>query len=127
MLLLTGRIVVWYDRRIIPGQDWDAEIHERLDETELFLLLLSSDFLRSGYAMGIEVRRAMELREAGSAQVIPIFLRHCDTEGAPFHHLQALPRDKKPVLTWADKDEALLDVVLGIKSVLAGLEPGDDE
>lgn len=122
MLKLTGRMDRWYDRLIQPGSDWNREIAEQLESSQLFLFLVSSDFLQSGYAMGIEVARAMELRQAAKAEVLPIRLRPCDSEGAPFHHLQALPRDGEPVMLWRNLDEALYDVVQGIKRVISGLE-----
>lgn len=70
MAVEHGFLKFWQDRLIRPGIDWDAEIHEHLDETEVFFLLVSSDFLSSRYAMGIEARRAMEMHVNGAARVL---------------------------------------------------------
>jgi hypothetical protein len=123
MLKRQGRIEAWHDRRIIPGQPLDQAIGGQLDEASIILLLVSSDFLDSEYCYGVEVQHAMERHERGEAVVIPVILRSCDWKSAPFGGLLALPRDGKPVITWADRDEAFLDVTEGIKAVLAN-RPG---
>jgi len=65
-----------------------------------------------------EMLRAMERHQAGQARVIPIILRQCDWQSAPFGKLQAAPRDGKPVRSWPDYDEAFLDIVLTIRAAL---------
>ena len=84
MLKREGVISGWHDRRISAGQEWDGEIDDHLNSVEIILLLVSSDFLASNYCYDIEVKRAMERHEAGEARVIPIILRPCDWQRAPF-------------------------------------------
>ena len=62
-------------------------------------------------------RHAMERHEAGEARVVPIILRPVDWHSAPFGKLQALPKDGRPVTSWANQDEAFLDIARGIRSV----------
>lgn len=61
------------------------------------------------------MKRAMKRHEEGSARVIPVIFRPCDWQSSPFGKLQALPRDGKPVTKWADRDEAFLNIVKGIR------------
>ena len=49
---------------------------------------------------------ALERHANEEAIVIPIILRPVDWSGAPFAHLQALPRDNKAVTTWSNRDQA---------------------
>jgi hypothetical protein len=65
--------------------------------------------------------RAMQRHEAKEAKVIPIILRHCDWHSAPFGKLRGSPRDGKPISSWADIDEAFLDIVNDIKTALPKL------
>ena len=116
-----GLIADWYDRKIGAGTEWAGEIDARLNAARLILLLVSADFLASDYARDKEMARAMDRHDAGEARVIPIILRPCDWHSAAFGRLQALPRDGKPVTRWADRDEAWLDVVDGIRTALAAL------
>jgi hypothetical protein len=81
------------------------------------LLLVSIDFISSAYCYDIEMDRALERHEAGEARVIPIILRGCLWQYAPFSKHQALPKDAKAVSAWADQDEALTDVADGIRRV----------
>jgi tetratricopeptide (TPR) repeat protein len=117
MLKRDGVISGWHDRRISAGQEWDGEIDEHLSSAEIILLLVSADFLTSNYCYDIEVKRAMARHEAHEAQVVPVILRPCDWNSAPFGKVQALPKDAKPVTRWADRDEAFLDIAKGIRSI----------
>ena len=117
-LVRSELITDWNDRKILAGQDWDDVIDSALSASELFLLLISADFLYSGYCVGIEARRAMERHAAGEALVIPVVLRPTVWRHYPFSSLQALPKDANAVTSWSNKDEALVNVVDGIENAL---------
>ncbi|TDK26186.1 toll/interleukin-1 receptor domain-containing protein [Luteimonas aestuarii] len=110
-----GVIEVWHDRRIEPGQDFAQQIDDHVNQDEIILLLVSSDFIHSSYCYEIEMQRAMERHAAGEAVVIPVILRACDWTSLPFGKLQAVPEDGKPIKQWADPDEAMLQVVKGVR------------
>jgi hypothetical protein len=42
-----GHIETWYDRDILAGSDLNAEIARELEAADLFLLLVSPDFIAS--------------------------------------------------------------------------------
>jgi protein involved in polysaccharide export with SLBB domain len=111
----------WHDRRIEAGTEWDGIINENLDQAGIILLLVSADFLASRYCRDVEVARAMEHHEAGTARVIPIILRPVDWHSAPFGKLQALPKDGKPITEWRNRDRAFADVALGIRETAKSL------
>ncbi len=115
------KIQPWQDRAIEAGNEWDAEIKERLESAGIILLLVTPRFIASEYCFGEEMKRAMERHEEGSAKVIPILMKPCDWKGTPFSKLQALPKDAQPVSTWRDQDEALLDAVNGIRRTVETL------
>jgi hypothetical protein len=123
MLMRTGVITGWHDRRISAGSEWKDRIDEHLESADVILLLVSSDFLASDYCYDLEMKRAMERHAEGTARVIPIILRNCDWSGAPFGKLQALPKNARPVKSWDDQDEALTDIATGIKEAIAELVP----
>lgn len=111
----------WHDRKILPGRDWESEIDAHIDEADVILLLVSPDFIASDYCYGKELSRALKRHESGQAEVVPVILRPVDWTGAPFSKLQALPRDGKPVTTWANADEAWLDTENGIRKTIEGI------
>lgn len=114
-------IADWHDRKIIAGQDWSHEISANLEAAAVVLLLVSPDFLASGYCWDVELKRAIEKHDRGEAIVIPVFIRPVDFEGAPFARLQGLPKDAKPISTWPNHDEAWVDVVRGIRKAVERL------
>lgn len=61
------------------------------------------------------MERAILRHAEGSCRVIPIILRGCLWQHAPFAKIQALPRDGKPVTTWPDLDESLASVAEAIR------------
>jgi TIR domain len=116
-----GKIKPWQDRAIEAGTEWDAEIKARLESAGVILLLITPRFIASQYCFDQEMQRAMERHEAGTARVIPIIMKPCDWQDTPFSKLNALPKDGKPVVSWRDQDEALLDAVKGIRRAVESL------
>jgi hypothetical protein len=125
LLQAHGVICGWHDRRIEAGTEWDGAISEHLEEAGIILLLVSADFLATRYCRDVEITRAMERHEAGTAPVIPVILRPVDAwNTAPFGKLQALPEKGKAVTTWKNRDEAFADIARGIREVANSLAAG---
>lgn len=114
-----GVISGWHDRKIAAGREWAGQIDEHLNRAQVILLLISDAFLASDYCFDLEMKRALERHDKGEARVIPIILRPCAWERAPFGKLQALPKDGRPVTKWRNRDEAFLDVVNRIEAAIA--------
>jgi len=119
-----GLIETWHDRRIEAGQEWRATIDENLEAAEAILLLVSPDFIASEYCNAVELRRALERHEEGSARVIPVILRPCDWQNLPFGKLQATPPDGRPVTQWPDRDQAFLEVTRAVKKAVEAMGGG---
>jgi hypothetical protein len=124
LLKNQGLIDAWYDRRIVAGDEVDDAIFSKLETADIILLLVSSDFISSPYCYSLEMMRAMERHNAGEARVIPVILRHCVWQSAPFGKLMAAPRDGKPVTSWPDRDEALADVARQVAKAVEALSSG---
>lgn len=114
----NGKISSWHDREILPGDEWDGTIKEELQTADIILLMISATFLSTDYIWDVEIAVAMERHARGNARVIPIFLKPCKWEDAPFSKLNGLPSKGKPVSSHSDRDEAWLEVVNGIARVL---------
>ena len=112
-----GTITTWHDRRIGPGEDLHGQINAQLNTADIILLLVSADFLASDYCNDVEMTQAMERHEQHHARVIPVILRPCVWQDAPFGHLRAVPADGKPVVQHATLDEGLLEVAQAIREV----------
>lgn len=72
----------WFDQeKLLPGQDWNLEIHKGLDEADVILLCLSKKSVsKEGYIqkeMRLALDMALEMPE-GRIFLIPARLEECD-------------------------------------------------
>ena len=114
-----GKIDAWFDRKILPGGELDQKISEQLESCELFLPLVSPNFLASSYCYETEMTRALERHDAGEVRVVPIIIEPCEWTKSPLGKLKALPRDGKPVVEWPNQNTAFMDVVTELRRILA--------
>jgi len=112
----------WHDRKIEAGNEWAKEIDANLESADVILLLVSADFLASDYCYCKEMDRALERHKNGLAKVIPVILRPCEWQEAPFSHIQALPQDTRPVTLWSNRDEAYTNIARGIRLACQNLQ-----
>jgi len=122
----NGHIAAWDDRAIMAGDEWDHEISQALTRADIIILLVSPNFLASRYVKEKEIAVAMQRHEDPNdpAIVIPVIIRPCDWKDNIFARLQALPKNSKPISTWPNRDEAMLDVVTGIKKLVMRKDKG---
>lgn len=113
-----GLIDTWYDRQILAGERIDEEIGKELESCDLFLMLVSPDFLASDYCVNREMKRALERHREGAAHVVPIIVEPCFWLSSPLRGLKALPLDGKPISKWTNPNDAYLDVVRELRRVL---------
>jgi TIR domain/PQQ-like domain len=121
-LLRHDGVTTFYRRQVTAGTDWTNTLNEHLNNASIILLLISVDFIDSDYCYGVEMQRALERHEEGTAHVIPILLRPVDNwQDAPFGKLQALPSNGRPVTSasWSSLDEAFANVVQDIRATLS--------
>jgi tetratricopeptide (TPR) repeat protein len=123
LLQRQGVITAKHDRLIAPGADWTQVLDHFLNEADIILLLISSDFLASDYCYGREMQTALKRHQDHEARVIPILLRPVDWQSAPFHALQALPTNGKPVTSWSNRDAAFADIAAGIRQAIKERSP----
>jgi hypothetical protein len=116
LLKREGIISSWHFRMLIGGDEWRGEIDHNINNSQIILLLISSDFISSDYCYDVEMRTAMQLHNSQKARVIPVILRPVDWQTSPFSKLQALPTGAKPVTKWSNQDEAFSDVAQGIRN-----------
>jgi hypothetical protein len=65
----------------LPGDLWDDVIKKNLAEADIFILLLSADFIASDYIWNEELPKALELFRQRNATVIPILFEPIDLGG----------------------------------------------
>jgi hypothetical protein len=116
-----GSIAEWYSQEIAPATDGAYVFDEHLATAQIILLLVSPDFLALEFCYGAQMQRAIERHDAGEAIVIPVILRPCYWQDAPFGDLPSLPDNEEPIISWQNQDEAYVNVVEGIQDAVAKL------
>lgn len=115
LLQRQGVIRLWHDCEITAGEEWRDAIESRLASADIVLLLVSSNFLSSEFCWSVELSRAMDRHERGDATVIPIFVRSCLWQDAPFAKLQGVPKNAMPIGSSRDTDRAWTEVATVIR------------
>src|SRR5262249_31156773 len=107
------------DREILAGTEWDSEIKQQLHKADIILLLISPAFIASEYCWKKEMQWAIARHQTGEAHVIPLMLRPISGwKDNPLYLLQALPTDARPITKWKNRDDALVNVVDGLRKVI---------
>jgi len=115
------KIIIWYDKKLQAGDEWDPEIKKQLQEANIILFIVSLDFIANDYIWDVEIKNAIERHNNIKTTVIPIILSPCDWAGnaTPFSKLQVVPTKGKPITTFENQDEAWLEVLQAIKKVIS--------
>jgi|GEM_PF-7001677 len=115
---------IWSAKEIKAGERWDAEIKQRLMDSEVVILLLSMDFFNSKYIVETELPKVVEMHESGNCQIIPVIARVCHWKETTFGEyaelgdIQALPVGEKPIVSrghWDNDDQPYFETVQGIR------------
>ena len=114
-----GQIEEWSDQQILAGSDRAQENLQAIHSAQIILLLISADFLASDAKYEIELQQALERHRRGEARVVPIIVRPCDWRESLFAHLQCLPRNEKPIVTWSNRDEAFLSIAQELRRIIS--------
>lgn len=105
-----GHVELWHDRNIGVGEDWYAQIADRLDQAQVAVLLLSQPFLASKFCRHEEVPVLLQRARAGKLAILPLLVDHCFYEIEPWlKRLQIRPQYATPLstMTAAQRSEAL--------------------
>ena len=113
----------WHDTEIKAGDRWDKEIRDELERMDIFLCLVSYEFLASGYIQKVELRRAKARHKKGEIEVVPVVLYPMDLKNDCefLYGLKPLPewgkswRDFEKEGDWRD---ALYPIGNGIKQAI---------
>ncbi|HEX3556514.1 MAG TPA: AAA family ATPase [Thermoanaerobaculia bacterium] len=80
VLEVEGELAVWDDQRLVAGEEWWPEIEGAMNRAAVAVLLISKDFLTSGFIRGTEVPRLLARRQTEGLRVIPVFVHPCAWE-----------------------------------------------
>ncbi|MDA1052311.1 MAG: GNAT family N-acetyltransferase [Planctomycetota bacterium] len=102
---ISGRIRVWYDGNLNPGEDWEEEIYSHFCSASIILLLVSPDFFASAYCIEREMPEALKRHADKEARVVPVIIRPVEWQRTELKKLNVLPQNSKPIDEWDSQDQ----------------------
>lgn len=118
-----GLLTSWSPDQIAAGQESAQEIKKQCQQADLFLLLLSVDFLVSSNCRFITDLALEREREEGEEKVriFVIKLRDVLLEGHVLQQRRALPHNQTAINRWSDRDQAWVEIVDQIRAFLPSI------
>ncbi len=111
----------------MPGDKWEDKIKHQLNEADVFIMLLSADFMSSEYITEVELKKAFEQFNARKAILIPIYVQPFDIFGMHYVNnekisdFEILPKREEKLLAislWPDQDEAFQKITERVRALL---------
>jgi internalin A len=65
------------DRQGLGGVDWDAQIKANLETADIFLAVVTANFIASQYIHETELPIARRRRDEGTCIIMPLYMRRC--------------------------------------------------
>lgn len=88
---------IFYDGVIHAGEKWEPRIKEELHRADIFVLLVTAEFLDSDFVNDIELPTILKREQEGSAKVFPIILRQCLWKYSELGDFQAILFQERPI------------------------------
>jgi len=117
-----GKVTTWFDREILAGGDLDGNIKDELTAADIFIAIVSPDYLNSKYCYQIEFKTALSRMQAGELIIVPVIAEPCDWQASPLGKIKALPADGKAISDWINKNTAYLNIIQEIRRLLDARE-----
>lgn len=109
---------------MLPGDRHPDAVERQLSSAHVVIVLVSAAFLGVDDLHAGALRHALDAHRAGRQRVVPLLVRPCDWEPSELGDLEPLPRNRRPITTWEDPDEAWTHVVSALRDLAVG--PGRD-
>lgn len=118
-VLEREKIVSTYKEHLIGTSEEAEDIFIADNLPELFLVLLSPDYLASDYLKDKRLQKALKKAKEGSLILISIILAPCNWRNTVFEDLHILPKNNKPIAVLENKNLAFVDVIWNIKEIIS--------
>jgi len=120
VLSLQKNITFWDAEMILPGEKWHDVISKNLKSANLFLLLISPDYLSSKSVVEFELEKIIDIALTEKKIIVPILARPTNWEHSQISEFQMLPRSMKPISLYDEKerDKIFIEITEEIKNVV---------
>jgi hypothetical protein len=110
-------ISVWYDSLLPAGARFVAEIDKCIDRADIFIALVSIDFLDSSFCFDHELARARSVAAQRELTILPILVSPCDWTATELGTYNALPFNAEYLAESPHVDRLLHAIALEIEKL----------
>lgn len=116
-LVHQRQIRVWDSQQVNVGEDTSAVTAQELASAQVIVPLVSASFLASDRTLQ-DLDAALRRHGMNDVRLVPILIRACDWTSSPLRDFHILPRSQTPVTSQPNRDEAWLEVVKELRSLI---------
>lgn len=128
-----GLLSTWSDAKVEPGLEWQEELTRELRSAGIVLLLITANFLNSGFILNTEIAELLESHRKSGLRIIPVLCRPCTWEAVAWlRPLDIWPETRIPL--WKqetdDPEQQLSDLAREIARIVGlpmGAPPSIDD
>ena len=126
-MVRSEQIIVWDDTQIVPGSNWKSEIETALDQAQIAVLLVTSNFLASDFIATEEMPKILKKASSQGLTIVWVAVSHCLYTETELANYQAANNPQKPLdsLPEHEQNQVIVDICRKIKNVL-NPEPGPE-
>ena len=124
-LQFEGEVEFWYDRDedegLRGGDVWRKRILEEIDRADVGVLLITQEFVQSGFIRREELPRMVDRAERGEMELLPVLVEPAEWEELELGSFQLTPGRPTPILQFLSEHEqhfktAMLEVLKSLKA-----------
>lgn len=99
----VGRIELYYDGRIKPGEAWAEMLNKFIREADIIIFLVSAEALASSF-VNKEIEIAYAQYKSGNSKIIPVLLQPCNWNDSVLSELTFIPDKGRPLNSLDEKE-----------------------
>ena len=114
------KVEIWSDQILEAGDNWKKDLFGTLNKSDVAVLLISQNFMTSGFINDEELPIILAKEEKGELVILGVILRPIPLEWSPLKEFQLFNRPHKPMSsqTRAKRDFIWLQVCERIKELV---------
>jgi tetratricopeptide (TPR) repeat protein len=102
--LRRQNVAFWYDKGLVPGDEFKRRIEAEIDRAEIALLIVSQYFLNSVFIETEEMPRIANRARLGQMVIMPILVESCDWNEYDFLADRQMVPASRPLIEFTDSD-----------------------
>nr|WP_068887322.1 leucine-rich repeat domain-containing protein [Pedobacter panaciterrae] len=126
-----GKVANWFCTELTAGKEWEPEIKEHFDQSDIVCFMVSPNFMKTKYILDHEVKWAFEKKAKNPVfRIVPIILDFCrwTTVENNLGDFTALPYTAKPVVDFKNQNMAWYIIIELIRIMIEkDLDPKEDD